>query len=207
MPLTVVPDQMQAFEPGGKPMTRMTHDPMTGRPNPWRIAGWSLAALLLLLPLAAMQFTAEVAWTAADFAFAAVLIGGSGLLIELGVRSTRNLAYRAALGLTVAAVFLLVWINAAVGIVGDEDNAFNLLYGLVVAIALIGAAAARLRAAGMARTCAAAAAAQAIVGVIATIAGAGMPPGAGGLALINGIFLALFAGAAWLFRHAARAAA
>ncbi len=32
-----------------------------------RIAAWSAAALVLLLPLVAMQFTEEVNWTVADF--------------------------------------------------------------------------------------------------------------------------------------------
>ena len=36
--------------------------------NRWRPAMWGGAALLLLLPLVAMQFTREVIWDAADFA-------------------------------------------------------------------------------------------------------------------------------------------
>ena len=51
-----------------------------GRGNRWRIAGWALAISALLLPFMAMQFTREVNWTGSDFIFAAVMIGGVGLL-------------------------------------------------------------------------------------------------------------------------------
>ena len=44
-------------------------------------------ALLLLLPAIALLFTDEVQWTAGDFLFAAVLLGGTGLLVELVVRT------------------------------------------------------------------------------------------------------------------------
>jgi hypothetical protein len=174
------------------------------RLNVWRVAGWGLAALLFLLPVVAMQFTTEIAWTGSDFLFAAVLIGGSGLMIELGVRSMRGNTYNAALGLTVLTTFLLVWINAAVGIIGNEDNPLNLLYGIVAATILVGAMIARLRAVAMARTFAVAASVQAVIGMIAVVAGADQSPGQSGLALINGMFFALLVGAAWLFRHAAR---
>jgi hypothetical protein len=130
----------------------MAHQAPTGTargPNPWRIAAWSIAALLLLLPLAAMQFTSEVNWDGADFVFAAVMIGSVGLLAELTVRRTRNLAYRAAAGFAVAAGFLIVWANGAVGMIGDEDNGYNLLFIAIVLLALIGAFAARFGAAGM----------------------------------------------------------
>ena len=34
----------------------------------WRVVPWVIAALILLLPLVAMQFTDEVAWDETDFA-------------------------------------------------------------------------------------------------------------------------------------------
>ena len=61
-------------------------------------------------------------WTASDFVFAAVLIGGVGLVLELAVRSTPSAAYRSGVAVLAAASFLLIWINAAIGIVGNEDN-------------------------------------------------------------------------------------
>lgn len=118
--------------------------------SPWRIAGWGLAATLLLLPAVAMQFTAEVDWTASDFVFAGVLIGGSGLLLELIARRSPDNAYRAAAGFALLAAFLTIWANAAVGMIGDEDNAYNLLFLGVLVVALLGAVLARFKSRGMA---------------------------------------------------------
>lgn len=171
--------------------------------NPWRVAGWSIAALLLLLPLVAMQFTREVNWTPFDFAFAAVMIGAVGIAFEVTVRATRNTAYRGALAIALAAAFLLIWINAAVGIIGNEDNPLNLLYLGVIAIAFGGMAWARFRARGAARAMSAAAIANAAVGVIAVLAGRNEPPGIVGLVVLNGFFVLLFLGAARLFAIAA----
>ena len=41
---------------------------------------------------------------------------------ELAAWMTGNRAYRAAVGVAVAAAFLLVWINLAVGIIGTETT-------------------------------------------------------------------------------------
>ena len=175
-----------------------------GGPNRWRVAGWSIAALLLLLPLVAMQFTHEVNWTPADFAFAAALIGGVGLAFEVTARATRNNAYRGAVAIALAAAFLLVWINGAVGIIGDEDNPLNLLYVGVIAVAFGGMAWARFRSRGASHAMFAAAVANIAVGVVAIVAGGSEPPGIVGLIVLNGFFVALFLGSAWLFGIAAQ---
>jgi hypothetical protein len=172
-------------------------------PNPWRVASWSIAALLLLLPLVAMQFTHEVNWTPFDFAFATVMIGSVGLAFELTVRATRNNAYRGAVAIALAAAFLLIWINGAAGIIGDEDNPLNLLYVGIIAIAFGGAAWARFRPRGASRAMLAAAVATIAVGVVAAVAGGSEPPGIIGLVVLNGFFVALFLGSAWLFGIAA----
>src|SRR5688572_17475229 len=99
----------------------------------WRIAAWSAAALILLLPAAAMQFTDEVSWNAADFAFAAVLIAGTGIAFELAAKRSSSTTYRVAVGLALGAAVLLIWVNAAVGVIGSEDNPANLMYGVVLA--------------------------------------------------------------------------
>ncbi|MFQ5675342.1 MAG: hypothetical protein ACE5G1_05545, partial [bacterium] len=86
------------------------------------------AAFILLLPLLAMQITDEVVWDLADFAVAGALLVGTGLMYELTARKAGNIAYRAAVGFTLAAALLIVWINLAVGIIGTEDNPANLMY-------------------------------------------------------------------------------
>ncbi len=84
--------------------------------NPVRLAGWSAVGLILLTPLAAMQFTSEVAWDAQDFVFAAVLLVGVGLLLELVLWKARTPLARLMLAAAVILAVLLIWAEAAVGI-------------------------------------------------------------------------------------------
>ena len=81
-----------------------------------RRAGWSLVAAILLFPALAMPFTDEVQWTASDFAFAALLLVGCGLLVELIVWKAHSLRARLALSLAVLAIVGVIWVEAAVGI-------------------------------------------------------------------------------------------
>src|SRR5687768_342336 len=95
-----------------------------------------VTASILMVPLVGMQFSDEVLWTLSDFVFAGTLIFGTGLLYQLTTRITGNAAYRTAVGLALAASFLLLWINGAVGIIGDSD--FNMLYVGVPMVGIIG---------------------------------------------------------------------
>ncbi len=148
------------------------NDQMTDveRSRAWRIAAWAAAAILLLVPWVAMQLTDEVNWTAGDFALAALLLFGSLATWELVTRNRDRSAYRAAVGVTLLGVVLLIWVNGAVGIIGSENNEANLMFAGVLAVLLAGAAIARLQPHGMARTLYATAVAQALVAAI-TIAG------------------------------------
>jgi hypothetical protein len=176
-----------------------------------RIIGFALAtAGILLVPLVAMLFTEEVDWDLLDFAFAGVLLFGTGLTFDLAARMTPNTAYRAAAGLALAAALILVWVNGAVGIIGSEDNPANLLYGGVLAVGIIGAGIARFRPHGMARALFATALAQGLVPVIALIIWKPQATSAEALLGIlsvlgvNAFFILLFVGSALLFRRAAR---
>jgi len=164
---------------------------------PWRMIGWGAAALLLLVPLVAMRYSNEVDWSAADFLFMAALFGGIGLAFEFVVRRSNSVAYRFAAALALLAAFLTIWVNAAVGMIGSEDNRLNLMFGGVLLIALIGAIIARLKPAGMMRAMLAAAIAQAVAGTI----GLATDPLGGGLSM--GFALPWLLAAA-LFRKAAR---
>ncbi len=188
-------------------MTRNIQTNGGWRGNYWRIAAWTAAALILLLPLVAMQFTDEVDWGVGDFIFAGILLGGTGLTYELAVRRTGSYAYRAAVGLALAAAFLLIWVNAAVGIIGSEDEPANLMFFGVLAVGIVGALIARFQPQGMARALFATALAQALTGVIALAAGFGATGPLWWLRLLalTGFFVALFAGSAWLFQKAAQA--
>lgn len=164
-----------------------------------------LPTLLLLVPLVAMRFTTEVAWTASDFAAAWILMAGTGLAYKLATSGTRPLAYRAAVGLALATAFALVWGNLAVGFIGSEDNPANLLYLGVLAVGAVGTGLARFEPAGMARALFATALAQALVPVIALLIW--RPEFSYGVVkvfVLNTGFALLFVGSALLFRIAAR---
>jgi hypothetical protein len=164
------------------------------------------AASILLLPLLAMQITDEVAWDLADFAVAGALLVGTCLMYELAVRKAGNIAYRAAVGVAIAAAFILAWMVGAVGVIGEDGDRADLMYGGVLAVGIIGAIIARFQPVGMARALLAMALAQALVAVIALIAGKHQAPISSVFEILglNGFFVALFIGSAWLFRHAAR---
>jgi hypothetical protein len=129
------------------------------------------------------------------------------LYTALKERSTmlaRN-AYRAAVGVALAAAFILVWLSLGVGIIGADGDPANSMYFGVLAVGIIGAIIARFRPHGMARALFATALAQALVAVIALIAGLGLPWSPPlEILVLNGFFVALFAGSALLFRYAAR---
>ena len=119
-------------------------------------------------------------------------------------RSTST-TYRAASGMAIAAAGLLVWLSLGVGIIGKDGDPANWMYFGVLAIGIMGASRARLQPRGMARALCATALAQACVTAIAVLAGLGRPwSGPAELLVLNGVFIALFTGSAWLFQRAAR---
>lgn len=77
-----------------------------------------IATGLLLVPLVAMQFTTEVAWTLSDFIIMGVMLYGTGLACEWILRKVRKPAYRLAVCAVVLFAFLLTWAELAVGIFG-----------------------------------------------------------------------------------------
>ena len=164
------------------------------------------AAFILLLPLLAMQITNEVVWSVGDFAVAGSLLVGTGLVYELAARKAGNAGHRSAVGVAALAVLLLVWLSLAVGIIGVEGDPADLMYVGVIAVGIIGAIIARLQPHGMARALFAMALAQALVVVIALIAGKQNSPSSSVTEIVgvNTMFIALFLGSAWLFRYSVR---
>lgn len=115
-------------------------------------------------------------------------------------------AKRLAIGTTFGTAILLMWVIGAVGLIGAEGNPADRMYAGVIAIAAVGAAVTRLRPGGMARVLMATASAQALVAAIALVRGehhaavTSIPE----IVLSNGFFVALWLGAARLFRSATR---
>jgi hypothetical protein len=144
---------------------------MADRVGGWRSGGarfafWLFLAALLSVPAIAMRFApgAGFNWSPMDFVVMGVLLGGVGLGVELVVRASSSFAWRAGAVVALLTAFLTVWVNLAVGMVGSENNPYNLIFLGVLALALAGALLARFRAAGMAKAMLAAAIAQAAAG-------------------------------------------
>ena len=168
-----------------------------GRMSRRRIAAWIGAALLMLLPL-----VAGAPWSPGDYVFAALLLFGSLGLYEIAVRAATDTTYRTGAGMAIVGAFLLLWVNAAVGI---TDSDADILYLVVVAMGIVGAVVARGRAAGMVRVMLTMAILHALVGAIALIAG--IVPAFNSAFEILGLtalWVVLFGGSALLFREAAR---
>lgn len=84
-----------------------------------RLIGILIAvAVLLCIPLVAMQFTNEVNWTLADFVVAGILLFGTGLTAELVMRKVKNEDTQVGVIAVILLVLFLVWAELAVGIFG-----------------------------------------------------------------------------------------
>jgi len=166
--------------------------------NRIRIAAWSAIPVLLLIPLVAMQFTEEVAWDAFDFAFLGGMMVGVGIALELAARKTSDSAYRIGMGLALAGGFVTLWVNGAVGIIGNEDNPANMIFVGVLAVGFLGAVIGRFEPRGMARAMNATAIAQVLAFVVALVAGWGF------IGPATLFFLAFWLGSAQQFTKAAR---
>ena len=113
-----------------------------------------------------------------------------------------RIAYRSGAAVALAAGFLEVWMNLAVGIVGETDNAQNQGFFGVVVAAMACAFVAKLRPDGMARAMLATAGVQALLGLMvatAPVTARVEPMGATGVLMLSGLFTALWLVSAALF--------
>ena len=87
-----------------------------------------------------------------------------------------------------------------------EGDRFDLLYFVVLAVGIVGAVIARFQPGGMVRALLAMAIAQAVVAVIALLVGKQDVPVSSVAEIVglNGFFVVLFLGSAWLFGRAER---
>jgi hypothetical protein len=82
-----------------------------------------VTTLVLLVPFLSMLVSDGASWSLADFILAAVLLAGSGALLELAVRKPRSIALRVA----------AVAIGIAAMVFGNADDAPGLvLFGLLL---------------------------------------------------------------------------
>ena len=170
----------------------------TRRGNRWSMAIWGTAALLLLIPLVAMQFTTEVSWTGSDFVVMGALLAIACGSYGVATRLSDSPYYRAGAGVAVLTGFVTIWVNLAVGMLGGEDNPANLLFGVVLLVGVVGALIACFRPRGMARAIVATGLAQAVMAVYALVAGHSE------VVLLIGLFVIPWLVSAQLLQTAAR---
>jgi hypothetical protein len=163
-------------------------DAATRRPSsPWRLAGWGFIAVLLSVP-AIFRWP----WTLSDFVIMGVLLASVGLGIEFLVRLSGSLFVRLGAIMAVLTAFLTIWVNLAVGMIGD-DQPYNLLFLIPMSVVLVGGLAARLRPGAMFKASLLAAGLQAAIG----LGGYGMDPRG---AILSASFALFWLFAAALFR-------
>ena len=163
-----------------------------------------VTTLILLIPFTAMYFTPEVNWTLTDFIAAGTLLFGTGLIFKLITKSSEGIIYKIAVGFALLTGLFLIWSNLAVGIIGSENNAINLLYFGVIAVGIIGSIIAGFRAKAMAVTLWAMAVAHALITATALYTGMDQLPGSSVFEIlgVNGLFIKLFLAGGFLFRYA-----
>ena len=168
--------------------------------TPWRIARWTAALVLLLIPAVMMRVSNDWHWGIGSFVVAGVMIGGVGLLYELAEKASGSRAYRAGVAIALVTSFLTIWTT----IVRDDGNGIGFL--LLVVTAAVGAFAAWFRPAGMARAMLGVAVMQALVGIAVATAPvtASVPDAASRALIVSGSFAVWWLTAAMFFRAAAR---
>jgi hypothetical protein len=162
----------------------------------------ALGALAVwMVPLVASQFFEDWHWGVGGFVRVYVLFFLTGMVMALVARRMGVWSYKAGVGLALVAGFALGWSNMVH--VADSENPANLVYYSVLAVGGVGAWLARLEARGLARTLFAMAATLALIAVMLP---SGAPPYlARNMAILHGVFAALFTTSGLLFRHASLA--
>lgn len=77
-----------------------------------------VVAIILSIPLIAMQFTDEVNWDVFDFIVMGALLLCTGLTCELVLRMVKNTTHRLIICGIILIMLFLVWAELAVGIFG-----------------------------------------------------------------------------------------
>ncbi len=161
-----------------------------------------------MIPLLAMQFdsSGEVNWSVFDFMFMGLLLSACQLAYVLMSSRFKSLAYKSALAMAILVIFLLVWVNAAVGIIGNENNPANLMYLGVILLGIAGAWVSRLQAKGMALTLLFCCLAMVLVGILTWYLSSGVQRSdlLRDILFLSGFFCALMLVAAGLFLAAAQ---
>lgn len=142
--------------------------------NRWRVLRLLVAAFVLIAPAVAMRLTSQVVWTGFDFAAMGLLLGLGLGGYEILAASARSSPGRIGGAVAVLAACLAVWIELAVGIVGDGGGIPGFAQVALVAAVMVGAVWTRGRPAAMRRLMFAATAGQMGIALLAVV----LAPGA-----------------------------
>jgi hypothetical protein len=172
------------------------------------VVSLALASALVLVGAVILRTDRSPADLMALAVVALVIVGA----IVYTVTNRHNAAYRWAVGLALAATFVLFWMVGAVALLGPElgRNTADLIYFGVPTVGVLGAIVAGFRPHGMAWAMTAAAVAVLVLPVILVAGLTPLSPNIAGelfpygLLLVHSPFAALFLGSAWLFRKSAR---
>jgi hypothetical protein len=80
---------------------------------------FSVPAILLSIPLIAMQFSKSWNWSPLDFAAAGIILFGTAFAIKLILEKFKTTKSRLILILTILTIVFLLWVELAVGIFGS----------------------------------------------------------------------------------------
>lgn len=160
---------------------------------------------LLLLPLTGQLTVDGWNWSIGDFVMAWVVFTiTTAFLRFLVTRPVANVAYKAGAALAALTGFLIVWINLAVQIIG-EDNPGNGLYLLTILGGFIGVGVTRCQPAGLAKVAFVIAAALVLIPAVSfQFWPTDFSPGYPKVQLLSTGFAALFAASGLCFRSASR---
>ncbi|GAB1462075.1 hypothetical protein [Pedobacter sp.] len=80
---------------------------------------FAMIALILAIPLVAMQFTNELDWKLFDFVIMGTLLTITGLAIEVVTRKVKSSQWRFIICAIILFILFLIWAELAVGIFGS----------------------------------------------------------------------------------------
>lgn len=174
-----------------------------------RLLRWAaFLAGALLIPFLGGEITDEIQWEFTDYLIMGVVLAMIIFLYELLARRSRSTLYRAGFALGLVGLFLLFWVNGAVGLIGSEDQAVNQLFWIVFIIVLAGGIGSKVRAKGLSITMYTAAAAQLALPAIGLLIwpppATSWSPGIFGVFLLCAFFAFLFFVSGRFFQKAAK---
>lgn len=74
--------------------------------------------IILTIPVFGTLFTDDFQWAFPDFIIAAILLYGTGIMIDLILRKVQKKSHRIALSGFILFLLLCIWAELAVGIIG-----------------------------------------------------------------------------------------